>query len=260
MTRRQDVVGGDDEVAHDTPTRQFESGGAEILRTLRSTPALWLPFLVAGCVLTAIDRLRMGDPLPIEPTVSESSLQIAYTMYPTGATATERSLDALVDLPPDVFVYAIGIELLAIGTIAAAGWITMVRVSNESISLRRFLVYLGGVSVLSLLDQLGTVIGLNFSVNSLLVAIGAFTVLAFVAVRLFFLPIAVLCADPLRTAPWNSWRRSRGHGLPIFILVTGFGLVPGWLVSVPYSGVVLSVTVVGTVHAVALAVLYELYE
>jgi len=267
VTQNRGVGAGDDKKPDDSLTgssgkqwsreADVESDGTEILRMLRSTPTLWLPFLVAGCVLTVVDRLRVRDRLPVEPPASESTLQIAYSVYPTGATATSRSLDALVDLPLDVFLYAVGLELLVVGVIAAAGWITMIRASSTVPSPRRFLVYAGGVSILYLLNHLGTAVDLNLSVNSLLVAIGAFGMLAFIAVRLFFLPIAVLYAEPLRTAPLVSWRRSRGHGVPIFLLIVGMGLISGWLVSVPSVGVVLSVTVVGTVHAVALANLYN---
>ena len=270
MTQRGDEEDGGDEAASDVSERSLDdqssrgsgpvSGGREILRTLRSTPTLWLPFFVAGCVLAVIDRLRIRDPLPIDPPTSETTLQITYAGYPTGATSTSRSIDAVVDLPLDVLLYALGLELLAIGAVAIAGWITMVRASDRTVSRRRFLVYAGGISVVYLFTHSGTAIDLNVSVDSLLLALGAFAVLAFVAVRLFFLPIAVLYADPLRTVPSVSWKRSRGHGLPILALILGIGVVSGWIASVPYLGVVLSVTVVGTTHAVALAVLYDSYN
>ena len=270
MTQRGDEEVGGDEAESDVSEPSFDdqssrgpgsvSGSAEILRALRSTPTLWLPFFVAGCVLAVIDRFRIRDPLPIEPPASETTLQIAYAGYPTGATATSRSIDAVVDLPLDVLLYALGLELLAIGAVAIAGWVTMVRASDRTVSRRRFFAYAGGISVMYLLTHSGTAIDLNVSVNSLLVALGAFAVLAFVAVRLFFLPIAVLYADPLRTAPSESWQRSRGHGLPILALIVGIGVLSGWIAPVPYLGVVLSVTVVGTTHAVALAVLYNSYN
>ncbi|WP_198947989.1 MULTISPECIES: hypothetical protein [unclassified Halorubrum] len=270
MTQNPDMEAGDDRAPNDFSKHPSDdqrsrggdsaSGGAEIVRTLRSMPTLWLPFLVAGCVLTVIGRFRIRDPLPVEPPVSGSTLQIVYTVYPTGTTATSRSLDALINLPLDVLLYAVGLELLAIGAIATAGGITMVRASDRMVSRRRFLVYTGGISVVYLITHLGTAIDLDVSVNSLLVALGAFAVLAFVAVRLFLLPVAVLFAEPLRSAPVESWRRSRGHGVPLFALIVGIGLTSGWLVAIPYVGVVLSVMTVGTVHAVALTTLYELYS
>ena len=228
-----------------------------ILYELRSNPTVWIPFLTAGCLLTFVDVFRERDPLPVQPTVSESTLQITHSLYPTGTTETSRSLDALVDLPLDTFAYATGLEFLAIGIVAAAGWLTMTRASETAARTRRFTVYTGGILLLSLLEHSGSAIDLDFTPNSLLVAIAAFAVLAFVAVRLFFLPIAVLHVEPLRAAPKESWQRSRGYGAVLFALIVMFGLASGWLATLPYIGVVLSMTVVGTTHAISIAILYD---
>ncbi|WP_255681661.1 hypothetical protein [Natrinema sp. SYSU A 869] len=204
-----------------------------------------------------VDVFREQDPLPVQPPVSESTLQITYSLYPTGETRMSRSLDALIDLPLGEFAYATGLEFLAIGVVAAAGWLTMTRASETVFRTRRFIAYVGWVSLLSLLEYSGSAIDLDFSPNSLLVAVAAFAVLAFVAVRLFFLPIAVLHAEPLRAAPKESWQRSRGHSVVLFALIVVFGLVSGWLADLPHLGVILSMTVVGTVHAVSLVILYD---
>lgn len=229
---------------------------ATVLSSFRSKPTVWIPFLVAGCLLWLVDVLRERDSLPVQPSGSASALEITYSLYPTGTMETSRSLDALVDLPLDVLAYAAGLELLVVGTVAIAGWLTMARVSETSLRPRRFVVYVGGVFLLYLLENSGTAIDLDLSVNSLLVAVVAFAGLAFVMVRLFFLPVAILRAEPLRAAPRESWRRSRGQGITLLALIVIIALASDWLAALPYIGVVLSVTIVGTVHAVSLVVLY----
>ena len=230
---------------------------ATVRSSFRSKPTVWIPFLVAGCLLWLVDGRRERDSLPIQPPGSESTLDGSFSLYPTGTTETGRSLDALVDLPLEVLAYGVGLELLVIGAVATAGWLTMTRVSETSVRPRRFVVYAGVVSLLSLLENSGSAIDLTLSVRSLPVAVVAFAGAAFVTVRLFFLPVAILRAEPLRAAPRESWRRSRGQGVTLVALIVVIVLASGWLAALPSVGVVLSVTIVGTVHAVSVVALYD---
>ena len=267
MTERKDSESSDDRHPNPTsdcfPDEQLLRDNNDlpavtlILYELRSNPTVWVPFLVAGFLLTLVDVFRERDPLPVQPPVLESTLQISYSLYPTGTTETSRSLDALVDLSLGAFAYATGLELLAIGIVAAAGWLTMRRASETVFRTRRLIAYVGGILLLSLFEHSSSAIDLNFTPNSLLIAVVAFAVFAFVAVRLFFLPIAVLHVKPLRAAPEESWQRSRGHGIVLFALIVVFGLASGWLANLPHIGVVLSMTVVGTIHAISIAILYD---
>ena len=229
----------------------------KLLTELGSKPGLWVPFFVVGCLLTLVDYLRERDPLPTEPFVSESTFEVTYMVYPTGTSETVRSLDAFVDLPLDVYIYAISLELLVVGGVAIAGWLTMKRVSEVPYRPRRFLTYLGGVSVLYFIARVGNVVNLEYSPESLLSGIAALIIIALIAVRLFLLPAAILHEKNLQTAFQASWNRSKSHGAALLGLVVLFGLASQWIAGIPLVGVILSSTIVGTIHAVSLAILYE---
>ena len=231
----------------------------KLLTELGSKPSLWIPFFVVGFLLTIVDYLRERDPLPTESFVSESTFEVTYMLYPTGASETARSLDAFVDLPLDVLVYAISLELLVVGGVATAGWLTMKRVSEVPYRTRRFATYLGGVSVLYFIGRVGNALNLEYSPESLLGGIAALIIIAFIAVRLFLLPAAILHEKNLQTAFQASWNRSKSHGAALLGLIVTFGLASQWIAEIPLLGVILSSTIVGTIHAVSLAILYELY-
>ncbi|ADD07704.1 uncharacterized protein Nmag_4196 (plasmid) [Natrialba magadii ATCC 43099] len=55
---------------------------ATILSSFRSEPTVWIPFLVAGCLLWLVDVLRERDSLPVQPSGSASTLEITYSLYP----------------------------------------------------------------------------------------------------------------------------------------------------------------------------------
>jgi hypothetical protein len=208
----------------------------------------------------SVDFLRERDPLPIEPSGSESTLQVSYTVFPTGTAETIRSLDAFVDLPLGVLAYVVSLELIVVGAIATAGWMTMNHVSEIPFRLRRFFVYLAGLSLLYFLARLGSAVNLDYAPRTLLAGLVALAVLSFIAVRLFFLPVAILHEKGVVTALQASWHRSVSHGAPLFGLIVILGLASGWIAQLPFVGVVLSSTIGGTVHAVALVVLYEWYD
>jgi hypothetical protein len=240
--------------------RDPESVPKEILATLRSSVRLWVPFVIVGCLWTVLDRLRLRDPLPVRRPGSGSTLQVVYTPYPTGAPGTVRTLDALVDLPADVFVYALMVELVAVSSVAAASWLTMTWASDVSFSPHGSFVYFVGVGGLYLTERVGTAISLEYSPGSLLVGVTALGIVVFIAVRTFFLPIALLLEPGILAAIRTSWSRSVSHGFALAALIVTLGLGAGWLAELPAVGVLLSAAVVGPVHSVALVVLYERYS
>ncbi|SEH64261.1 hypothetical protein SAMN05192561_11826 [Halopenitus malekzadehii] len=249
--------GDHDETERGGDDRDRVSAPAAILKTLRSDVRLWIPFFLVGCLWTVLDRIRLQDSLPTTRTSSESVLQVTYTPYPTGSPETVRTLDALVNLPADVFAYAIAIEVVAVSAVMAGGWVTMRKVSDDPFSTRGSLAYCAGVAVLFLLSRLGTAVPLVYSPESFLFGIVALAVGALAAVRTFFLPIAILRGPGVLVALRTSWRRSVSHGFSLIGLIIVIGLGSSWLAELPTVGVLLSASIVGPIHSVALVILYE---
>ncbi|MFB1063715.1 hypothetical protein [Natrinema sp. H-ect4] len=229
------------------------------LEQFRRDPALLLPFLVAGVCLAVLDWLRRLDPLPTRPAVQNGvSITIAYTGYPTGTPETARALESLVDLKLPSLVWGIGLEAVAVLVIAAAGTVTIARALPEdrgATTGRRLLAY-GGLVVLfdgafrvlaSFIDgDVGLVFGLVLIVP-----------LFAVFVRLFAAPAAVVTGSGPVTALRQSAPATRGHGWTILALVIGFGLAAWLLGRVPRAGTVVSTALVGSLHAVTVAALWE---
>lgn len=248
------------ETGSDPPTGS-SNGSPTVLGStgarLRDDPFCWLPFAVAGLVLLAADRLRATDSLPTAPGPSETTVTVPYTIYPTGTTTTTRPLESLVDLRAPMLAYGLGLEVLALIAVAGAGWLTMTRAGGLPYRLERFGAYAALVVGIDLLFRAVDAAGLEYAGGSLLVALVLLGLVAFVAVRLFLVPVAVVTGDGLVRSLSESWRRARGRGWTILGLIVLFGFGSQLLVRVPYVGTALAVTVVGTVHAVSLVVLTD---
>jgi len=229
------------------------------LEQFRRDPALLLPFLVAGVCLAVLDWLRRLDPLPTRPAVQNGvSITVAYTGYPTGTPETARALESLVDLKLPSLVWGIGLEAVAVLVIAAAGTVTIARALPEdrgATTGRRLLAY-GGLVVLFdgafrvLASFIDGDVGLVFG---LVLIVPLFAVFA----RLFAAPAAVVTGSGPVTALRQSAPATRGHGWTILALVIGFGLAAWLLGRVPRAGTVVSTALVGSLHAVTVAALWE---
>lgn len=231
--------------------------GRSIAARLRDDPILWLPFLAAGCLHFVADLFRKRDPLPSASGIEESTIHVAYSIFPTGTTATQRPLGALVDLQRPSLAYALGLEILAVVAIAVAGWLTMLRASDEPNRPVRFLAYVTGVFLVDLLFRSADAIGLEYAGGSLLIGLAVLAVAVFIFVRLFLVPVAMLREGGIAGPIGSSWRYSRGHGLALVGTIVVIGVGSWALAFVPTVGTVLSTTIAGTVHAVSLVALYE---
>ncbi|SDR05033.1 hypothetical protein [Natronobacterium texcoconense] len=249
--------GGTDGNPKSPPYRRRKPVLTAVAARLRSDPWLFVPFFVAGCVLLVADLLRETDAVPTASSVGDSTFHVAYSIYPTGTTVTERSLNALVDLELPLLGYALALEVLAVTVIAVAGWMTMMRASDETVHWNRFLVYFGGVFLVTVLFETGDAVGLEYTTGSLLVGVALLGLVLFVLVRLFLAPVAVLYEDGILRPIAAGWRYSRGHGFTLFGVLLVVGLGSWWLAHVPSAGTLLSTTIAGTVHAVSLVVLYD---
>ncbi|WP_435179030.1 hypothetical protein [Halorussus sp. AFM4] len=226
----------------------------ESVDRIGADPALVFPFAVAGLMLSAVDRLRLRDPVPTTtaPQIGDVTVRIAYQFYPAGVRGTGTRPAALVDLELPYLARTVGTELAAFLAVAVAGWVVVSRALDAERtpgSLARYLGFAVGAHLLlglfALFDGLGWL------------ALLALVAYLSVAVRLFAAPALVVAGRDLRTAVRESVRRSRGETATVVGLVVLVGLAAWLLGSVPVVGALLSTALVAPVHAVAVVAFAE---
>ncbi|RQH00856.1 hypothetical protein [Natrarchaeobius oligotrophus] len=235
----------------------FEAVVANAIGRLRSDPVLWLPFLLAGLLSFAIDRRRAADALPVEAGVDDATVSVAYAIYPSGVTETVRPLGALVDLRLPSLAYALGLEALAVLAVAGAGWLTIARARGDPLRPERFGRYLLLVVGVGAGYRLLEAVGVGYGGGSLLSGLAVLALAFAVLVRLFLWPALVLRGEGVAASLAKSWRDARGQGWTILGLILLIGLGAWALAHAPVVGTVLSVWLVGTIHAVSLVALLE---
>ena len=230
---------------------------------VRVNPSLLLPFVLAGIVLTVLDRLRLRDPVPtVERApigIDEITVQFGYVGYPTGVPGTSRRLDAVVDLEVPYLLWAVGLEVVALVAVAAAGWYTIARAADAEPTAKGFGSYLGLIVLFTValwaLGSIGDVAPLG--PFGLVVALGLLVVVLLVFIRLFLAPALAALGEPLRSAIGRSYRLTGGHELALAGLVVTYGLL-AWLIgAVPYVGAFTSTVTVAVIHAVSTVIALE---
>lgn len=250
----ESVTGADDD-GTTTGRGPVLPGLSPAVARLRREPALLVPFIVAGLVLTLLDRLRRWDPIPTLVPGSDASIGVDYVGYPTGTPETVRSLAALVDLKPPYLVWAVGLESLALAAVAIAGTVTIARTLAVGDGWgwrgwgRRSLAYLG---LVALFEAIGRAVGAVGDVGIVLGVVLAVPLFA-AFVRFFLAPAFVVTGAGATTALVRSARATRGIGWRLLAIVVCFGLATWLLGLVPLVGTVLSTAIVGPVHAVTTA-------
>lgn len=228
------------------------------LRRIRADPALLVPFLVAGLVLSGLDWLRSRDSLPAattEPLAGEGlEITVEYAIYPTPATQTTRSAGALVDLHPEYLGWALGLEALALLVVPLAGAITIARAATLRLTTRTIAGYVGFV--------LGVVIAYRvFAVTfdgrvGFVLGLVLLILVMYLFVRLFATPGFLVDGDP----PWTAARRSvsvtAGDGWGLVQLILVFGLAAWLVTAVPHLGAALGGPI-AAVHAVSVVTYLE---
>ena len=239
------------------PTTSVADVLRESVARVAADPALALPFVVAGLVLTAVDWFRLRDPVPTTtPTqAGDVTVHVAYQFYPAGVRGTGTRLAALVDLELPYLAWTVGSELAAFLAVAVAGWLVLSRAADAERTrggLAGYLAFAVGAHVLlrgfALFDGLGWLT---------LVALVAYLS---VAVRLFAAPALVVAGRDLGASVRESARLSAGEVATVVGLVVLVGLAAWLLGSVPVVGALLSTAIVAPVHAVAAVVFAESAE
>lgn len=221
---------------------------------IRRHPRWLVPFTVAGLVVALADWIRTTDPIPmVVPASFQDTLSVQYSIVPMGTHRTVRVADALVDLRLPYLAGAVGLELLVLFAVCAAGYLTLQRAlrttRGRSAALRYGLLV---VFVGFLPEWLGTAHHTFGNLLIGLVAIGLFTL---IAVRLFLLPGFVVLGESFRTAIRRSRHRSHGLGWTLVGLIVVVGVSSWGLAQIPLVGGFLSTAIVAPVHAITLGLL-----
>jgi len=229
------------------------------LDRLQRDPVLFVPFVVAGVCLWLLDWIRRHDPLPTIPVEQTgATVTVAYTGYPTGVPETARALSSLIDLKRPYLIWGLTLEVVAVFVIAAVGTVTIARAlsaDSGGTTPRRLLAYAGLVASFDVVFRILTaVVGDDVGLIAGLVLIIPLFV---VFVRVFAAPAFIVTGSGPITALQRSARATRGRGWSILALVVAFGLAAWLLGLVPRVGTVLSTALVGTVHAVTVAVVRD---
>lgn len=251
--------------AGDARERHFSAGTrprglvtASIAR-LRDDPRLLAPFLLAGAFLTAVDWLRARDPIPAGERASLPAdgieISVEFVGYPTGVRQTRLLLDPLVGLQPRYLLWVLGLHLLGLAVVSAAGTLAIARATDADATLGAGLRYGAYVAALEFVAVFLASIDVLQGMG--LVGVVPLALVAYAFVRLFAAPGFLVAGRSVRVAVRQSARHSRGSGWGIFGLVLLIGLGAWLLAFVPLVGTAASTAVAGSFHAVAIVVFLE---
>jgi len=234
---------------------------ASALARLRARPNLVVPFLLVGLVLSAIDWLRLRDPIPtIERGVPWGNglsidIELEYVGFPTGVPQTMTPLESLVDLHPEYLVWGFGLYLGSLVAITLAGAVTMGWLMDRAVRPSALGSLFGFVLAVDLIQRwFGSIDALQ-GMGLYGIVIIAFYL--FVMVRLFAVPGLLVAGRRLWPAVQESDRLTRGRGWSLAGLIVTIGLSAWLLASVPVVGTLLSTALVAPIHAAAIVSLLE---
>ncbi|WP_049927615.1 hypothetical protein [Halopiger goleimassiliensis] len=226
---------------------------------LREDPLLFVPFVLVGLVLSAVDWLHRRDPIHVvewgRVETTGLDVRVEFVGYPTGVQQTVRPLESLIGLEQFHLVWGIGLYVLPMAAIAIAGTVTIARSMGQRVSVRAVGSLFAFVVAVDLFHRLlGSIDGLQtmgvWGLAPLAVYFG-------LLVKLFLVPGLLVDERSIRTALGESARRTAGRGLSVFGLILLLGL-GGWLLSAaPLVGTVLSSALVAPVHALVIVAVLE---
>lgn len=220
-------------------------------RRIWEHPRAVFALLFAGSVVIGIDWLRLHDPIPSVgfSGVQDGHFSILFSIVVTVFSRSTVPPSALIDLKSQWLVWAIGLELLGLVAVVGASVYALARLLQVPLTTTATLRYAGIVVLL------GFGPNVNFDsggVLTILIVIPLIAVFLFLLVRLFAFPGLLIAKDSIRTALRQSWRRTKGHGRSLFVVVIILGILNHLLTSVSVIGP-LGSAVVAVLHAGTIA-------
>lgn len=199
-------------------------------RLLLSNPRVLAAFVLAGAVVTAVDALRRGDPVPSVGFVGllDGNVSVEFGVLTRIPPHERTPLSALPSLYPRWLAWTLGLELLRAGAVIGAGVYGFARtleVSPGPDAVGRYVAAFAILSLLSVQAEVGLVLGIP-----LLVLFFA------VLVRVIAFPVYLVDGRSTLDALRQSWHRTRGHGWPLFGIVLLLGFAHHAAASIPAVG------------------------
>ncbi|ELY92909.1 hypothetical protein C483_06235 [Natrialba hulunbeirensis JCM 10989] len=224
---------------------------------LHSTPALLIPFALAGFVLAVIDTMRRHDPIPVLEygDLEQATIHLEYAGYPTAIGQTTLPLEALAGLELPYLVWGFGLYLISLLAVSAAGVLTFTALLDGEAHLGPLPSYFGLVVGLDLGNRLLS--SVEFLQNMGLLGIVPLVLILFVLVLLFPTPGLVAAgASPLTAIRWSE-DVVRGERWTVLGLVLLLGICAWVLASVPVVGTFLTGALIAPLHAAMIVSLFE---
>ncbi len=228
---------------------------------LSRNPVLFVPFLLAGLVLTFADWHRRHNPIPTlerpHPLENGIDITLEFAGYPTGVPQTTHPFESLLGLEPLYLLYGLGLFLAPLAVVTVAGVLTMGWAMERSpdswaaAGTRLFGFVFGIDLVFRFLDS-----------SEIVESMGLFGLIPlvfflFLLVRFFAVPGALVAGHSIPAAVAESSRLTTGRGWSVFGLILLFGL-SGWaLATVPTVGTLLTTALIAPVHALTIVTLRE---
>lgn len=239
-----------------TRTRDTDPGVLSAsLAELRHNPWLFLPFLLAGLVVSAINAIHRIDPIPTRhvATILEGNIDVAFVGYPAGYRSSSLVLEPMLGLRLPYLLWGLGSYVLSLTVLSIAGVLVISRMVDVEPTIDTWVGFSVLVLAFDLVDRvLGSITALQEL--GLLFGIPILVIWFLVFIRLFATPGLVVQGRSLGGAVHYSRRISRGHSGGIFVLILVIGLGNAVLGAIPIAGTALSTTVIGTVHATVVGV------
>lgn len=220
-------------------------------------PRLWLPFALAGLVAAGADLFRAADPVPtVVRTVAPSTFHVQLPPTPGLFRLTGVDAAALVGLRPRWLVAVALVQTVVLLTSAAAtAAVVATHLDRPELRSVRAVGRLAGYYL-----AVTVVLGVVGMVAQAVSALGlVFVLLGFwVFARSFVAPVAALAgAGPLR-AVVESFGRTRGHALSLFVVLFVVVVARTVLAELPFGvSAFVATTLLGTAHAVVVARSYR---
>jgi len=199
-------------------------------RLLRANPRVFAGFVLAGVVVTVVDALRRGDPVPTVGFVGllDGDISVTFGLVARITPHASTPLSALASLRTPWLLWTAGLELLRTGAVVGAGvygFARLLETTPSPATVLRYLVVFWGLALLSFEADVGLLLGIP-----LLILFFA------VLVRLVAFPALLVSGSSITGALSQSWYRTAGDGWALFGVVFVVGSANHALASVPTVG------------------------
>lgn len=197
---------------------------------LRRNPRVVTAMVLAGLIVTAVDRLRLGDPIPTTGFVGlrQGHISIAFEIMVQVISHASTPVSSVVSLRPRWLVWTVGLEVVQSGAVVLASVYGFAKLLDTPLTVSKMLRYLLVFAVLGIVSfhvEAGVVIGIPLVI-----------IILYAVVHLVALPGLIVDGMSILAALRRSWGVTAGHGWSLFGVVLVVGFANHVLASIPFVG------------------------